>query len=101
MISVNRRMALATVGVTAKFTLVAVPSGPSASLRPVPGDGTDANLTLNDAASLATANLGNVIWSCPLAALAQIAGQRIDLGSTSTGLVVSACPPGVALIAEF
>jgi hypothetical protein len=99
--SVNRRMALSTTGVAAKFTITAVPSGPSASMRPVPGDGTDANLTLNDATTLAAANLGNQIWSCPLSGLAAIAGQRIDLGTTTNGLVASAVPPGVGCVVEF
>jgi hypothetical protein len=99
--SVNRRMALSTTGVDCQFTITAVPTGPSASMRPVPGDGSDVNLTFNDAVDLPSCNLGNVIWSCPLASLAGIAGQVIDLGVTSNGLVASQVPPGVAAQVDF
>jgi hypothetical protein len=94
-------LVLSTAGVDAQFTLTAVPTGPSASMRPVPGDGGDVNLTFNDAVDLPSCNLGNVIWSCPLAALDRIAGQVIDLGVTSNGLVASQVPPGVAALVDF
>jgi hypothetical protein len=99
--SVNRRLVLSAVGVDAQFTLVAVPSGPSASIRPVPGDGGDTSLVFNDCVDLPSANSGSEIWRCPLVSLAGIAGMVIDLGVTSTGLTVSACPPGVAAQVDF
>jgi len=91
---VNRPMPLAAAPVTARLTLSIVPSGPGAGLAD-PG----AELIVNDAPSLAAANGDNAIWSAPLAAL--VAGTAVDLGTTSNGLVVSAIPPGVALLVDF
>jgi hypothetical protein len=70
-------------------------------MRPVPGDGGDVNLTFNDSADLPSCNSGNVIWSCPLASLAGIAGIVIDLGVTTNGLVASAVPPGAGCTVDF
>jgi hypothetical protein len=70
-------------------------------MRPVPGDGGDTDLVFNDCIDLPSANSGNEIWRCPLASLAGIAGIVIDLGVTSTGLVASRVPPGVAAQVDF
>jgi|SRR5580704_9118110 hypothetical protein len=100
----NRPMLLSSIGVTAKLRVTAMPSGPGASVSVMPtGPGAaQANgwwLTVNDAASLAAANLSNVIFSAPLSAL--VPGQTVDLGVTSNGLVVSSMPPGTAIAVDF
>jgi hypothetical protein len=100
----NRPMLLSSVGVTAKLRVTAMPTGRGASVSVMPtGPGAAQAggwwLTVNDAASLAAANLSNMIFSAPRSAL--IDGQTIDLGTTSNGLVVSSMPPGTAIAVDF
>jgi hypothetical protein len=101
---VNRPMLLSSIGVTAKLRVTALPSGPGASVSVLPtGPGAAQAggwwLTVNDAASLAAANAGNVIFSAPRSALTD--GQTVDLGVTTNGLVVSSMPPGTAAQVDF
>lgn len=99
---VNRPQALAASGVAARLRITVLP--PPATALPTDYSGAPAGhrvLTFNDAPDLASANQGNVIWSAPLAGLAGIANRTIDLGTTATGLTVSAVPPGVAATVEF
>jgi hypothetical protein len=93
---VNMPTVLATTGkIAARLTVNVVPRPPSTSLFPA-----GQLLTLNDAASLAAANSGNTFWSAPLEALS--AGMTIALSkTTSSGLVVSAVPPGVGISIDF
>jgi hypothetical protein len=95
---VNRPMATgAAAGVTVRgLTILKVP------LTVAQGGLADptALVTVNDAASLATANAGNVVWSAPLSALS--AGMLVPLSATlSNGLVVSALPGGAGLGLDY
>lgn len=91
---VNSPALLSASGVSAKLVVTALGAKPKQAWGPF----TVLNLlTINDAATLAGANSGNVIFSAPGdAAQLQQLGLQINLGTTSTGLVVSAVPPGFA-----
>jgi hypothetical protein len=91
---VNRPLALAASGVTARLTITAVPTGPGAGLARQ-----DELLKVHDAPDLASCAEENLVWSPPLAAL--VAGTTVDLGTTAAGLTFGAVPPGVAALVEF
>jgi hypothetical protein len=111
MYAVNRPMALAARGVTAKAFISVVPSGPGATLGTPPSKVTNsvnggtiltpqpALLVVSDCADLASASADNMIFSAPLASL--VAGTTVDLGVTSTGLTISSMPPGVAIAVDY
>jgi hypothetical protein len=95
----NHALALATSATT--FNDVTVTTCPDPDTTAGPNMG---NLTINDCATLAAANSGNVLFSMPFAALFDVALHRGPItgsGSTSSGLVVSEIPPGVACIIRF
>jgi hypothetical protein len=95
----NRPIVLATSATT--FNDITVTASPDPDTTPGPNTG---NLTVNDAASLAAANSGNVLFSMPFAALFNYAlyrGRIAGSGATSSGLVVSGVPGGVACIVRF
>jgi len=96
---VNKPVVLAQAGVALRtVTINAAPSGPGAALV----TNTAAPLTLNDAASIATAATGNLIWSAPLSALTGMVGQTVQLQTpTSNGLTISAVPPGVGITVDL
>jgi hypothetical protein len=95
----NHPLVLATSATT--FNDISVVACPDPDTTAGPNVG---NLTVNDCATLAAANSGNVIWSAPFAALFDpllYHGRIAGSGATSTGLVVSEVPPGVACIVRF
>jgi len=80
------------------LTVVACPD-PATTAGPNTG-----SLVINDASTLAGANDGNVLWSCPIAALfanCLYRGPIAGSGTTSVGLAISEVPPGVAIMIRF
>jgi hypothetical protein len=93
---VNKPTVLSTAAVALRTaTINIVPTGPGYDIA-----NPAALLTLSDAATIAGANSGNLLWSAPLSAL--FAGEVAQLQTTtSNGLVVSAVPPGVGLSVDY
>jgi hypothetical protein len=96
---INRPTVLATQAVA--FNDITITACPDPATTGGPNTG---NLVINDAAALADANDGNVLWSCPFAALFENClhrGPVAGSGTTSVGLVVSEVPPGAAAIIRY
>jgi hypothetical protein len=94
----NRPIVLSTSATTFNDVTVTAAVDPFTTAGPITGD-----LVINDAASLADANDGNVLFSMPFEALFYDGLHRTIAGSgnTTNGLVVSAVPPGVSCTVRF
>lgn len=93
---VNKPLLLkATSAVLATLTITTVPQ-PGLFY----GTGVAQLLTLNDSATFAGANTGNIIWTAPVTALTNREVVTMSV-TTTNGLVVSAVPPGVGCVVSY
>ena len=97
-IAVNKPIVLASEASAWNDVTIVTAVNPDTTAGPNAG-----NFVINDASSLAAANAGNVIWSCPFATLFKLVGTGpiVGSGATTEGLVVSAMPGGVSVNLRF
>lgn len=106
MFSFNRQMPIISRPVSgARLWITAFPTPPGGGYCGPPWSLDEADnlqytryapLTINDAVDLDSANAENVIWTTPRFELSSLMGRTIVLPEIANGLVISACPPGVA-----